>query len=660
MDRENLLQEIADLQRKVSRLEEQQAASLKVETALRESEGKLFGLVGAVTDKLSMIDENHTIVFASTTTLEKFGHDIVGQKCYRAFRRRDTVCDPCIVSQTFADGMIHELEQDMITRDNRTINCWTTSNVAARYEDGRPRLVVEFSRDITRQKQAEAKLKRLCTAINQSDEAVMITDRNGAIQYVNPAFTDITGYEQPEVIGKNPGFLMAEKNHGPFHAEFWSTIKVGSTWKGYTTSTKKDGSHYTQHATISPVTANGGTVTNFVAVMRDVTVELNMEEQIRQLQKMEAIGVLAGGIAHDFNNILGIIITNAEMAIEDALPGSETLYSIRQVLGASYRAKELIRQILLFSRRSEKELMPLHLGPLVNESLKMLRSTLPASIEIKQNIKAVSDAVLCDPIQIHQLLMNLCTNSAQAMQEAGGTLAVTLTEARNIPDKIAGYMPGPCLVLTVSDTGCGISPDNIKKIFDPYFTTKNPGEGTGLGLSVVLGIVRSLQGEIIARSTPGRGTTFKIYLPRAVSRNAKSPDTKNGLPRGEGRILFIDDEAQVGNAASRRLTRLGYTLTTETTPQNALAVFRSDPAAFDLVITDKTMPDMNGFELAAAMKEIRPDIPVIICSGYFVPEDTTLSKKLGIAALLPKPVTKKDLAEAIQSVLDDTKGEYRG
>ena len=401
-----------------------------------------------------------------------------------------------------------------------------------------------------------------------------------------------------------------------------------------------------------------------VGIWQDITEQkrfqaeqVDAEAQLREAQKMEALGTLAGGVAHDFNNILGIIIGFTELALlnlsEKASMGSE----LHEVLKAANRAKDLVRQILAFSRRGEQEERPVQVGLIVNEVLKMLRSSLPSTIEIKQNV-ASKAFVMADPTQIHQMLMNLCTNSAHAMQEDAGVLQVALTDVRLGPESIPSHwelQPGPHVKLTVQDTGHGIDPSILDRIFDPFFTTKGPGVGTGLGLSVVHGIVKSHKGTIVVKSLPGQGTTFEVLFP-AIEAAAEVPAMAAvPLPHGNERILVVDDEPALARAAKQMLERLGYQVEFRTNGIGALQAVRqqSKEKSFDLVITDMTMPHLTGAGLARELLKLQPDLVIVLCTGFSETMDKEKAKSLGIQGYLKKPVVFGELAAMVRKVLDE-------
>lgn len=379
-------------------------------------------------------------------------------------------------------------------------------------------------------------------------------------------------------------------------------------------------------------------------------------KQLRQAQRLEALGVLAGGIAHDFNNILAAILGYAELMRQDMPPGSLQATNLEQVVKASNRARELVRQILAFSRRMESERKPVHLQPLIEEVLRLLRATLPKTIQIRKRLDAHCGPVLADPIRIHQVLMNLATNAYYAMREKGGILEVRL-EAVLINASAAQMQPdfkeGLYVQLTVSDTGQGMDSRTLERIFDPDFTTKPIGEGTGMGLAVVQGIVKGYGGVITVRSELGKGSHFHLFFPQCEVAEAEAMPAAEGLPEGHGNILFVDDEEQIVHSSQQLLERLGYHVTGMANSLAALAAFRARPSRFDVVITDLTMPKLTGIELLKELRQIRPDIPVILCTGF---SETATPEKicsLEVSAFLTKPVTSREIAQVLNKVLGD-------
>ena len=370
---------------------------------------------------------------------------------------------------------------------------------------------------------------------------------------------------------------------------------------------------------------------------------------------MEAIGNLAGGIAHDFNNILGVILGYTEMAKNNLPTGTRQRQQLDQVLIAANRAKNLVKQILTFSRQAQVDRTPLKLQPLLKEGAVMLRSSLPSTISIMTDIDPNSGAVLADPTQVHQILINLCTNAYHAMENTGGTLSVSLKTIHIGSEGEGLHMhirPGEYNELVVSDTGRGIAPNVIGKIFDPYFTTKGAGKGTGMGLAIAHGIISEYGGTITVESKIGKGSTFHVYFP-VVHEDALQEDVElENIPKGTERILFIDDEQILAQMGQDMLERLGYTVTVRSSSLEALQLFQNNPIEFDMVITDQTMPDMTGGELAYRMMQVRPDIPIILCTGYSSLIDEDTAKAMGIKEFALKPLTEKTLATLIRKVFN--------
>jgi signal transduction histidine kinase/ActR/RegA family two-component response regulator len=382
---------------------------------------------------------------------------------------------------------------------------------------------------------------------------------------------------------------------------------------------------------------------------------MNSERQLRQAQKMQAIGTLAGGIAHDFNNILTPILGYTEMTLYACTENEAVQKFLKEVMKAANRAKDLVTQILTFSRQMEPEAKPIRVSPIVKEVLALLRASLPRNVEVKRVIKTEHDIIEANPTQVHQILMNLCTNAGHAMREAGGTLEVWLTDFVIGPRSRGEFPhldPGRYLRLTVKDTGVGMDEKTVERIFEPFFTTRERGEGTGMGLAVVHGIVTALKGAISVETAPGKGATFHVVLPLMDRPEAEQPQQPSALPSGTECVLFVDDDVDIGNMASRMLQTLGYQPVVSSRSEDALWLFRENPDQFAVVILDQVMPRMTGLELAGQMRGVRPGVPVILCTGY---GDATLrqqAEEAGIREVVSKPVVMRHLAEAIRRVLD--------
>jgi PAS domain S-box-containing protein len=569
---------------------------------------------------------------------------------------RDEV--PMILDRIKHGERVHHYETVRVTKDGRSIEMSLT--ISPIFDaDGRITGASTIARDIAERKRAEEEQLRLATVIEQAVEIIIMCKRDGTIQYVNPSFERISGYSRKEVIGRNVR-IQSGKHDKELFRSLRDTIERGEVWTGHLINKKKDGALFEVEATVSPIRDKSGEIINYVSVQRDVTREVELERQLRQAQKMEAIGALAGGIAHDFNNILGAIITCTEMAMEDVPAASPVREDLEHVLKASYRGKNLIKQILAFSRRSEKERQEVQMDLIARECLRFLRASLPATIEIRQNIPCGLSLVWADPTQIHQVIMNLCTNAVHAMREKGGVLEVSIVDVdlgSEFETAALDLETGPYLRLSVSDTGHGMDRTVLERIFDPFFTTKGQGEGTGLGLSVTHGIVKSHGGAITVNSEPGKGTTFHVFFPRlAEARDAPEGDFISPVPRGDGCILFVDDEEDLVYAGRKTLKRFGYEVIAKTNSIEALESFRTEPHRFDLVITDQTMPQMTGVQLAREILRIRSDIPIILCTGFSPnsEETTTMeeAKAAGVRELVMKPLNKTEMAQIVRRLLN--------
>jgi len=386
-----------------------------------------------------------------------------------------------------------------------------------------------------------------------------------------------------------------------------------------------------------------------------------MEERFRNAQKMESIGTLTGGIAHDFNNILGIIMGNAELALEDVPKSNPAYSSLEEIMKASSRAANIVKQLLSFNRKTDQKMKPIQIGPVIKDILWFLRSTIPGLIDMKQEILLTNEVIFADATQISRIMMNLCLNASQAMEQSGGELSVAAEKmflddrsARDYPDSKSGYY----ISIIVKDTGPGIEPEIIGRIFDPYFTTRKIGKGSGMGLAVVHGIVKNHCGVITVDSSPGKGAKFSIFFPLTNEKPVVEPQTTRDIPKGSETILFVDDEISNVKMVQKMLSLLGYKVHTATKPQDALERFAKAPDHFDLVITDMTMPGMTGVNLSEKLMEIRPEIPIIICTGYSALVDEKKAKEMGLASYLMKPLKMMETAQTIRKILDNK--EYLG
>ena len=500
--------------------------------ALLGEKNKLESLLATLSDGITVQDTDFRVLYQNKVHVDKQGVH-TGEYCYQAYQNRDTICDGCLLVQSFADGKVHRRE--------------TTA----------------------------------------------------------------------------PG------EHGVIHLE----------------------------VTSSPMKDTAGNIIAGIESVRDITAQKKLEEQLSQAQKMEAIGTLAGGISHDFNNILTPILGYSELALTRITPDNPLTSDLRQITRAALRARDLIQQILAFSRQAPQERKSLQPYLVIKEALKLLRASLPATIEIREEISTDDGAILANPTQLHQIILNLCTNAYHALRESGGILGVRLSQTSigKGESKFANseLTPGNYMHLEISDTGYGMERKTLERIFEPYFTTKDTGEGTGLGLSMVHGIVKSHQGQITVYSEPGHGTCFHIYLPLITEAPTMDESVLTSpLPAGSERLLVVDDEEAITTMLETILTQLGYHLTAINNSQMALALIEQAPMAFDLLLTDMTMPHLTGFELAQKALAVRADLPVILCTGFSELVNKEQAQALGIRAYLTKPVSMQELSQTVRKVLD--------
>jgi PAS domain S-box-containing protein len=526
-------------------------------------------------------------------------------------------------------------------------------------------------RDITERKRAEEEVKEqkeiLKAVIESISDGILVVDEKGKVTHTNERFAEMWQIPKKLVETRDDNKLLdyvLDQLQEP--EAFLSRVRqlYESSEESFDAILFKDG-HMCER--VSFPLMREGNIVGRVWAFRDITERIRVEEEKRKLEKklqhalkMEAIGTLAGGIAHDFNNILAAVIGYTELVSDDVPKNSIAMKNLQQVLQGAARAKELVKQILTFSREDEENRKPVLLANIVNESLKLLRASLPTTIDIRSTIASPLHPILASQTQIHQVMMNLCTNAAYSMRENGGILEVTIKEIDLDPDSIGqkNLEPGRYQQLSVSDTGAGIPPGIINRIFEPYFTTKKSGEGSGMGLAVVYGIVRNHGGEITVYSEPGKGTTFHVFLKIAETHAAYEDKIyqPGEIQGGNERVLFVDDELELAELGGQVLKSLGYQVVIATSSIEALEIFSNYPSNFDLVITDQTMPQMTGLQLTVELKKIRPDIPVIICTGFSENINEETYKSYGVSDFFMKPVTKREVAAVIRRVLDPLAG----
>ena len=578
----------------------------------------------------------------------------------------DTESIPVIknaLTRALEDGSPFVIQAKVITTTGKRL--WAEVRGLQQVVEGEKTSVVGTFQDITERKQVEEHLreteKKYRELAESLPQVIFEVDLDGTLKYVNQTVYQLFGYT-PEEIARGFNVLEAfiPEDRERVALDIMLNIQGQGLGRREYTAVRKDGTRFPAGVHANRI-LRGQTATGVRGILIDLTKTKRAEEekkkleiQLQQAQKMEAIGALAGGIAHDFNNILSAIIGYTELArLND---GASTIENeLNQVLIAANRAKDLVKQILAFSRQTDEERMPVSVGMVVKEAIKFLRATIPTTIEIKSRIDKNSGAVLANSVELHQIIMNLCTNAVHAIGDRGGVLEVEVRNAEIEHAQINNFVElemGSYVLVSVKDTGYGMTPDVIKRIFDPYFTTKEKGVGTGLGLAVVHGIVKKSGGAIQVESEPGKWTIFYIYLPRINMTLPIKAAQRKPIEGGPERILFVDDEKMLVDIGEQALQRLGYHVVSRTSSIEALELFKAKPDYFDLVITDQTMPGMTGDALARELLRIRPNLPVIICTGYSQTIDHERAKKIGIKALVEKPMLMDEIAAAVRKVLN--------
>lgn len=535
-------------------------------------------------------------------------------------------------------------------------------------DDGKPKGFRGIVRDITERKNAEQALseseEKYRHLFNYAPSGLYEIDfTKGKLVSVNDVVCEYTGYSERELLSMSVYDFLTEESQKVFLErleKIFNGEEVSDSVE-YQIITKQGKKLWTL-LNARYIHDENGTPKGATVVIHDIDErkkqeleKQRLEKELRQAHKMEAIGTLAGGIAHDFNNILSAIMGYTEIAMLRAAEDTKLREYLDKVIVACERAREMVRQILAFSRQSDFKRKPVRVSQIVKEAGKLLKASLPSTIEIHMDIDPASGIIDADAIQIHQIIMNLCTNAAHAMKEKGGRLDISLENIELTAKDLSaheGVKPGSFLKLSISDTGTGIPPETMARMYDPYFSTKPKGQGTGLGLSIVHGLVKTHSGFITVESDCGHGTTFSVFLPRTENELVPEKAETEGLASGSESILFIDDEQSLVDVGAHMLEYLGYRVASQTSSVDALALFKSDPDKFDMIITDTTMPVMTGDQLAREILALRPDIPIIICTGHSDHLTEERAWKLGIRAFVMKPYLIQDLAKTVRKVLD--------
>jgi PAS domain S-box-containing protein len=523
--------------------------------------------------------------------------------------------------------------------------------------EGRPLEMFGTHTDITEHKLVELEKDRFMAAIDQAAETIMITDIRGIIEYVNPAFETVTGYSRKEAIWHNPSMLKSGEQGVEFYKEMWGTLLRGETWTGRFINKKKDGTLYTEDAKISVVKDSTGKFVNYVGVKRDITEEIKLESQLRQAQKMDAVGRLAGGVAHDFNNMLGVILGHTEMILEEMKPDMPFYEDLTEIRKAGKRSAELTKQLLGFARKQTVAPKVIDLNKTISDMVNMLKRMIGEDIELRWISGSDLWSVKVDPSQIDQILVNLCVNARDAIGNVGN---ITIETSNIVFDSSycethVEFIPGDYVLLAVSDNGCGMNSETLDSVFEPFFTTKGLGKGTGLGLAMVYGVVRQNNGIINIYSELDHGTTFKIYLPRHMDKSEPSIVKKPEAPleRGHETILLVEDEPGILKMTTRMLESYGYTVWATGNSEEAIDLANTNGDSIDLIMTDVIMPKMNGYDLTKKISSRCPDVKCLFMSGYtsnVIADHGVLEEGVNF---IQKPFSKKNLAIKVREVLGE-------
>jgi PAS domain S-box-containing protein len=635
----------------------------RAEEQLRAAQNYNRSLIEASPDPLVTISKDGKIMDVNSSTEQVTGlsrDHLIGSDFSDYFTEPEKAREG--YGKVFLEGLVRDYPLAIQHVSGRTTDVLYNATLY-RNEAGEVQGVFAAARDITKRKRAQEALRQneelLRNVLELLPVGIWITDKNGAITHGNPAGLQIwagSRYVGIDQYGEYKGWwLDTGKRVEP---EEWAAARA--VIKGETSLNEEieiecfDGSHKIILNSAIPLRNDRKEIMGAIIINLDITERKRTEKAVRQMQKMESLGTLAGGIAHDFNNILMPIVINTELALLDTPEDSSITNYLKVVQEAANRGKDLIKQIITFSRQKEQVKVPIEIGPVIKEALKFLRASIPKTIDIRENIEVAPSSVIADPTQIHQVLMNLCSNAAYAMREKGGVLELSLTPVEVDAEMVNRHLdlkPGPYLRLTVADTGQGMDKEVMEKIFDPFFTTKKPGEGTGMGLAVVHGIVKNHGGAITVYSEGGKGSTFNVFLPQIKSDLKTETAPLKPISTGKERILLVDDEEIQIRSVQPMLERLGYKVIGRTDVLEALEAFKEQPDAFDLVITDQTMPHLTGRDLAEELLRIRPDIPIILCTGFSEVIHEEEAKAMGIREFIMKPFSLNEMAGIIRKSL---------
>jgi two-component system cell cycle sensor histidine kinase/response regulator CckA len=645
-----------ELNGRITQLEERLLAQEKTSGALQDSEKRYRRLFESARDGILILNaDTGRVVDVNPYLLELLGYlydELCGQYIWEIGVFKDIAASKDAFKTLQENEYIRYDDLPLETRMGQPIAVEFVSNV---YLVDQNEVIQCNIRNITARKRADAERKRLMAAIEQVGEGIVMTDARGNIEFVNPAFEQMTGYTRDEVVGRNPRILKSGRQDELFYRDLWDTISSGRVWTGRMVNKCKDGKFYTEETTISPVCDASGRIVNYVAVKRDITQHLQMTAQFQQSQKMEAVGMLAGGVAHDYNNMLSVILGYAEMAQEKIDPAQSLYADLEIIINAAKRSADITRQLLTFARKQTIIPVVLDLNQAIESMLKMLRRLIGEDIDIAWLPKTGLSPVKMDPVQVDQVLANLCVNARDAIEGVGKITIETgsaVFDAAYCTDHV-GFVAGEYVLLAVSDDGCGMDKEILDKIFEPFFTSKGEGLGTGLGLSTVHGIVKQNNGFINVYSEPGKGTTFRIYLPRHTGQAVDSQQKKmTKIPLGRGEtVLVVEDEPVILGMSKKILEKLGYRVLAASTPGEAVGLAEKHASDIHLVITDVVMPEMNGRELAQRLQSLYPDMHILFMSGYtadVIAHRGVLDEGVNF---MQKPFSMKEMAFKVREAL---------
>ncbi|MHB1226797.1 MAG: hybrid sensor histidine kinase/response regulator [Desulfurivibrionaceae bacterium] len=645
-----------ELSKQIARLEKALLEKENAGEALQDSEKRYRRLFESAKDGILILDAvTGKVVDANPFLLQLLGYSheaLCGKHIWELGVFKDIAASKDAFQALQDNEYIRYEDLPLETQEGQSIAVEFVSNV---YLVDHSKVIQCNIRDITAQKRAKAERTRLMAAIEQVGEGIFVTDAQGTIQFVNPAFKRMTGYSGEEAVGQNLRILKSGEQDELLYRNLWETVSGGTTWSGRMVNKRKDGTLYTEETTISPVRDALGQIVNYVAVGRDITEHLRLEGQFLQAQKMEAVGLLAGGVAHDYNNMLTVILGYAELALRKVDPDQPLHGDLEEIIKAARRSTDITRQLLIFARKQTIIPVALDLNQTVESMLTMLRRLIGEDIDLVWLPEKGLGPVKMDPTQVDQILANLCVNARDAIAGIG---KITIETGSSVFDEAycadhLGFVPGDYALLAVSDNGCGMDKKTKDQIFEPFFTSKEVGQGTGLGLSMVYGIVKQNNGFLNVYSEPGCGSTFRVYLPREA---AQVVDVRREraveIPPSHGEtVLLVEDEPALLKMGTMMLEKLGYRVLAAGTPDEAIALAEEHMAELHLLLTDVVMPGMNGKDLAERLHVLCPDMKILFMSGYSVNVIGAQWVMDEGVNFIEKPFSMKDLGVKVAEVL---------